>query len=157
MERMKVFISHKQEDAIEAKNICDKLKELGVNAYLDVLDNILMTGKDLTEHIKKNLNKCTDILVVMSNKTKDSWWVPFEIGMAAQKDFPVVSYLLNNVSLPDYLEYWPALKKESDLDKYIKAKQDILSESSVERRHIFNSYNNKSETERFYDYLRKAL
>lgn len=41
-------------------------------------------GKALTEHIKENLNSCTDVIVVMSELTKKSWWVPFEIGMSAQ-------------------------------------------------------------------------
>ena len=95
---IKVFISHKQEDSVVAGVICKKLNELGIEAYLDLLDAEICTkGKELTEHIKKRLNDCSDILVVMSNKTEESWWVPFEIGMAAQKDFPVVSYLIDNI------------------------------------------------------------
>lgn len=155
--RIKVFISHKQEDSIPAGMVCRNLKELGINAYLDLLDDeICVKGKDLTEHIKKRLNDCSDILVIMSDKTEESWWVPFEIGMAAQKDFPIVSYLVNNVRLPDYLEYWPTLKKSSDLVKYVEAKKIILSENTIGDKGYFNKVS-KSETQQFYDRLKNML
>lgn len=153
---MKVFISHKQEDEIPAKNICQELSKLGVEAYLDLLEgDLLLNGEELTNHIKKRLNSCTDILVVMSEKTKESWWVPFEIGMASQKDFPIVSYLINDVELPDYLEYWPTLRRISDLDKYIKAKEMVLNESYTFNKSLFS--NNYSETKEFYKKLKEIL
>lgn len=153
----KVFISHKQEDSVIAEMICKNLNELGVQAYLDLLDyEICAKGKELTEHIKKRLNNCSDILVVMSNKTEESWWVPFEIGMAAQKDFPVVSYLVDNVELPDYLDYWPRLRKSSDLIKYVDAKKKVLTENITINKGIFSN-TSKSETQQFYDKLKQML
>lgn len=153
---MKVFISHKQEDEIPAKYICEELSKLKVEAYLDLLEgDLLLDGEELTNHIKNRLNSCTDILVVMSEKTKESWWVPFEIGMASQKDFPIVSYLINNVELPDYLEYWPTLRKTSDLHKYIKAKEIVLNESYSGNKGFFNV--NYSETKEFYKKLKEIL
>ena len=154
---MKVLISHKKEDSLYAESACNKLKNLGVDAYLDLLEgNLSLEGKELTEHIKENLNSCTDILVVMSKKTKDSWWVPFEIGMAAQKDFPIVNYLINNIDLPEYLEYWPSLKQESDLKKYVEIKKETEKDFILENKGFFN-LNKKSKTEQFYDNLRKSL
>lgn len=153
---MRVFISHKQEDEIPARYICDKLSDLGVDAYLDLLEGeLLLNGEDLTNHIKKRLNSCTDILVVMSNNTKESWWVPFEIGMAAQRDFSIVSYLINNVKLPDYLSYWPALRKTTDLNKYIQVKQNILNESYSGNKAFFSG--DYSETKEFYKKLKDVL
>lgn len=153
---MTVFISHKQEDEYPARYVCDELKKQGVEAYLDLLEGeLLLKGKDLTNHIKSRLDECTDILVIMSDKTKDSWWVPFEIGMAAQKDFPIVSYLVNNVDLPDYLSYWPKLRQSSDLHKYISAKNEIINESySINKSFGKTNY---SETEAFYKRLKQKL
>lgn len=153
---MTIFISHKQEDEAPAKYICNELNKLGVKAYLDLLEGeLLLRGEDLTNHIKNRLNNCTDILVVMSEKTKNSWWVPFEIGMAAQKDFPIVSYLINNVELPDYLSYWPKLRKTSDLHIYINAKNEILNESySINKNFGVTNY---SETKAFYQRLKEKL
>ena len=87
---MKVFISHKKEDGSRALLVKDALDKKGVPSYLDVLDNDTANdGKALTDHIKTNLNSCTDVIVVMTESTKKSWWVPFEIGMSAQKDMPM--------------------------------------------------------------------
>ena len=156
---MRVFISHKnlvRDIALRVQNV---LKEKQVEAYLDLLDDsITGKGETLTKHIKQKLNECTDILVVMSENTKSSWWVPFEIGMAAQKDLPTVSYLQSGVSLPDYLSYWPRLKNESDLAKYEEAhnkiKRQIFNER-LDRNIIFSSA--ISETERFYNELKQQL
>ena len=80
---------------------------MGVSYYLDLLDStITKNGKDLTEHIKNNLNKCTDIIVVMSEATLHSQWVPFEVGMSAQKDMPTATYLERSVPLPEFLQYF---------------------------------------------------
>lgn len=155
---MKVFISHKNTDQAVALRIQTALKSLQVEAYLDLLDDITIDkGEALTQHIRTKLNECTDILVVLSENTKTSWWVPFEIGMAAQKDLPIVNYLQTGVALPDYLSYWPRLKTEADLAKYVSAKnkthQEILNEQRSGR---FNA-TIASETQRFYSELKLQL
>lgn len=156
---MTVFISHKNEDSVQATYICNELNRLGVKAYLDVLEGeLLLKGEKLTNHIKERLNSCTDLLAVMSDKTKESWWVPFEIGMAAQLDFPIVSYLINNVQLPEYLSYWPTLRKTLDLRKYVEAKNLVLQEATIKKS--WDKYNHSakySETESFYKNLRSML
>ena len=103
---MRIFISHKLEDAATANLIAKELQEIKVECYLDLLDNsITENGKALTDHIRANLNDCTDIIVVMSNITRFSQWVPFEVGMAAQKDMPTATFLKEDVSLPDFLQW----------------------------------------------------
>lgn len=90
---IKIFISHKQEDSYVASKIANELEMMGIPYYLDVLNFTTATnGKELTDHIKQNLNKCTDIIVVMSEVTKHSQWVPFEVGMAAQNDMPTATF-----------------------------------------------------------------
>lgn len=135
-----------------------------MDAYLDVLDNnLFLKGEDLTRHIKNSLTNCTDILVILTVNTQESWWVPFEIGMAAQLDFPIVNYIPNflserKVELPDYLNYWPKLTKSDDLRKYISAKnianQQIIIEKSL-GKHVFASAH--SSTDRFYKELKNLL
>lgn len=129
-----------------------------INAYLDLLDNsITGDGKELTEHIKKRLNECTDIIVVMSEETKKSWWVPFEIGMSAQVDMPTASFLKSNVALPSYLSYWPRLKTTSDIDTYVtvrqKTEQIIHKQYGYRRSDAIRSV----ETSKFYEALKKEL
>lgn len=154
---IKVFISHKQEDWITAKSIAFELERMGVPFYLDVLDSITVkSGKELTEHIKKNLNDCTDIIVVMSETTKNSQWVPFEVGMAAQNDMPTATFLQASVLLPDFLAYWPRLKYPSDIQKYIVARKEVKREYSS--GYLFETaMRYKSQTERFYEVLKHRL
>ena len=101
---MKIFISHKQEDALAANQMATQLREMKVDYYLDLLDSsVVQSGKELTNHIRRNLNNCTDIIVIMSKLTRFSQWVPFEVGMAAQIDMPTATFLQEDVSLPDFL------------------------------------------------------
>ncbi|SCP97909.1 toll/interleukin-1 receptor domain-containing protein [Anaerobium acetethylicum] len=156
----KVFISHKKEDEEAALEIKSTLVESGVEAYLDVLDNTICgDGEKLTNHIKEKIRECTDIIVVLSEKTKFSWWVPFEIGMASQKDMPIANYLLNTQALPDYLEYWPRLKNKMDVKKYVETRKSIASKIVNERAFgtPIQFSNTISETQRFYSELKKKL
>ena len=152
---MKVFISHKKEDSTQALRLKTEFERNSVDAYLDVLDSsIILGGKELTEHIKANLNSCTDIIVIMSERTKFSWWVPFEIGMSAQVDMPTATFLSSDVSLPDYLNYWPRLKTTEDVKKYISARKKVSAEI-VSRYGLSNR--KKEEVHLFYETLKREL
>ena len=54
---MKVFISHKNVDSEQAIALQAAFKKNQVDTYLDVLDSSISGGgKELTDHIKRNLN-----------------------------------------------------------------------------------------------------
>lgn len=158
---MKVFISHKDADSLQALLLKRAFENEGVSAYLDVLDSSINGGgKTLTEHIKNQLNQCTDIIVLMTEATKHSWWVPFEIGMSAQIDMPTASYLKENVVLPSFLSYWPRLKTINDVSTYVsvrKKTERILNEqySNFELSSVSNR--RKIETPIFYENLKREL
>lgn len=131
---MKIFISHKQEDSDTANRLAGELRLLGIPYYLDILDSTVTTsGRALTEHIKRNLNDCTDIIVIMSEATRLSQWVPFEVGMSAQNDMPTATFLKSSVSLPEFLEYWPRLKYTSDIATYVSARREVQNEYAKSR------------------------
>ena len=158
---MKVFISHKDADSLQALLLKRAFENEGVSAYLDVLDSSINGGgKTLTEHIKGQLNQCTDIIVLMSEATKYSWWVPFEIGMSAQIDMPTASYLKENVVLLSYLSYWPRLKTINDVSTHVsvrKKTERTLNEqySNFELSSVSNR--RKIETPIFYENLKREL
>lgn len=159
---MKVFISHKKEDERTALEVQNTLISAGVNAYLDVLDNIIADdGEKLTKHIRGKLRECTDVIVVLSGNTKKSWWVPFEIGMATEKDMPIANYLISYEVLPEYLEFWPRLKNRQDVLKYIEVRNkvttQVLLEKSLNHGYYYENASGVSETERFYAELKKSL
>ncbi len=159
---MKVFISHKKEDEIKAVEVLSTLKAEKIDAYLDLLDDYVSNdGEKLTKHIRQKLRECTHAIVIISTKTKESWWVPFEIGMATEKDMPIVNYLVDFEYLPKYLEYWPQLKSLQDVSKYVKAgeeiSQEILLEKSKQSGYYQKVKDGVSETERFYKKLKDYL
>lgn len=156
---MKVFISHKREDERYALLIKCAFDVLHVDAYLDVLDTSISEGGEaLTDHIKDQLNGCTDIIVVMSEATKYSWWVPFEIGMAAQIDMPTATYLTSSVVLPDYLAYWPRLQSVSDVATYVSVRREVADR--IQKRYPYTysqSVHRPIETAWFYDEVKRKL
>lgn len=155
---MKIFLSHKREDSYEANQIALHLAMLGIPYYLDILDSkVTDSGKELTEHIKKNLNDCTDIIVVISEAKRYSQWVPFEVGMSAQKDMPTATFLKSNVLLPEFLEYWPRLKQPGDIGKYVAARREVQDEYEKRSLHYDFAQMYQSQTERFYDVLKRRL
>lgn len=155
---IKIFISHKQEDSYTANKIANELKAMNIPYYLDVLDfSTTGSGKELTDHIKRNLNDCTDIIVVMSERTRYSQWVPFEVGMSAQNDMPTATFLQENVALPDFLIYWPRLKQPSDIRKYISARKAVQQEYTSNKYLFETAETRRSQTARFYDVLKRML
>ena len=156
---IKVFISHKKEDSAYALLVKRAFDDLSVESYLDLLDDSVNGGgKALTDHIKSNLNDCTDIIVVMSEATKRSWWVPFEIGMAAQTNMPTASYLTSSVSLPEYLDYWPRLKSISDIAKYVYVRKRIALNYISRDPHTYTRGGYRHlETPAFYNQLKYEL
>lgn len=159
---MKIFISHKMEDEVIALSVQKTLTNADVDTYLDVLDNTIADdGEKLTKHIRNKLHECTDVIVILSNNTKNSWWVPFEIGMATEKDMPIANYLISYEVLPEYLEYWPRLRNQHDVLKYVEIRNkvaiQVLLEKSLSHGYYQRADDGMSETQRFYTELKKNL
>ena len=47
-------------------------------------------------------------MALVSSTTAESWWVPFEIGVATDKERRITSFALAAVKLPDFLTVWPS-------------------------------------------------
>ena len=159
---MKIFISHKKEDEEIALQVLRTLRQVNVDVYLDLLDNIIFDdGEKLTKHIRNKLHECTDVIVILSGKTKDSWWVPFEIGMATEKDMPIANYLIGHEKIPEYLMYWPRLKNYQDVLKYVEVRNKVAKQMYLEKtldEEYFQRANGEvSETQRFYSELKNVL
>lgn len=153
----RIFISHKQEDQQFASNISSHLNRNGIATYLDVLDvHLLGDGEELTEYLRSKLDQCTHLLAVLSEKTQLSWWVPFEIGLATEKDYPISSFT-NLSKIPDYLWKWPVLRHSRDLDVYIdnlnKGREIIITEAYGQ----FSVKDNKTYAKAFHSRLKREL
>lgn len=154
---IKVFISHQSADSVTAARVAARLKVQGLDTYLDVIDPyIKKNGEDLAEHIRDEMSKCTQLLAVVSFATRDSQWVPWEIGVATEKDYPLATYSLASSPPPEFLQRWPYLRSDSDIDEYVKAskaaEQGLINKRASDTRAV------RHETTReFYRTLRKSL
>ena len=150
---MPVFISHRTADDTIAKNVAYRLYNIhGIQCYLDDIDQRLkgVTPQQLTKILVEMVNKCTNLLAVVTKNTEGSWWVPYEIGVAKQA--PRVISSMTNISdanLPAYLMEWPRLRGDDAVDKYArlyKAQQKLLVENVLEKRASFSIAQTSVET-----------
>lgn len=123
---MRVFISHKKEDSETASRIAYRLRTFHqVDCYLDVFDpHAGKTGDDLGDYLRRVLQDCTELMAVVSQTTKESWWVPWEIGVAQEKERPITTFAGGHCVLPTYLKKWPYLKTVDELDIYIRVAKE---------------------------------
>ncbi len=130
---VKVFISHKMEDTQEAGQVAEYLKANGLGVYLDVIDSQLAkSGPDLADYIRARLEECTQLLAFISPRTQTSWWVPWEIGVATEKERFLASFVSGSASIPKFLLKWPYLRNQRDLDVYIR--ESKMAQTLVEDR-----------------------
>ncbi|MBX9822475.1 toll/interleukin-1 receptor domain-containing protein [Afipia birgiae] len=133
---VKVFISHKNEDTVQAGAVAAHLQSNGLNVYLDVIDRQLdKSGPDLADYIRQQLEQCTQLLAVISPRTQASWWVPWEIGVATEKERFLASFVSDNATVPEFLVKWPYMRTKQDLDIYIREskKAQLLVEERLQR------------------------
>jgi hypothetical protein len=156
---MKVFISHQQKDSEYATTIAYRLRSAhSIDSYLDVIDqNLTQAGEDLGDHLRREMAKCTQLLAVVSIKTKESWWVPWEIGVATEKDYPLATYSGDGTMVPEYLQKWPYLRTLNDVDEYAKASKVAAAHFTSRKSYLGEDSARHSSSAEFYRTLRAAL
>lgn len=110
-ERICVFISHKDADTLAAIEIGNHImQDLGLDVYLDIYDKSLQRADEdgnlegIVASIQKGVSYASHLLCVISDKSKDSWWIPYEIGFAQANGVNTASIIVKNTEyLPTYL------------------------------------------------------
>jgi hypothetical protein len=159
---MPVFISYRHMDRAYAININTRLIQANIKTYLDVLDAESQTTDDITGVITRNISECTHLLAVVSEKTALSWWVPFEIGEATITNRRICSFKTGPTELPLYLDKWPKLTSDRDIEFFIDA---YRNESTLKRSMSLESVNgsesarsvNRSNADRFHTDLKSRI
>ncbi len=85
---MPIFISHTTRDDELAKKVFWRFNRIhNITCYIDDMDKELGNNRgksSLTPLLVDRLRKCDTLLAVVTEHTKGSWWVPFEIGTARE-------------------------------------------------------------------------
>ncbi len=123
-----IFLSHISVDKNAVREIGKYLLENGdVDIYLDEndqdLQNAARAGNPhmVTQFIEKGLSYSTHIMCLVSEKTSESWWVPYEIGFAKKSGKKISSLILkDNTYLPDYLKISEILEGTKSLNAYLE-------------------------------------
>ncbi|MDC7236780.1 MAG: toll/interleukin-1 receptor domain-containing protein [Sphaerochaetaceae bacterium] len=141
---MAVFISHTTADDRLAKEISQLLENENIECYIDDLDyelKRLRGNATLTPYLVARLEDCDTLLAIVTENTKNSWWVPFEIGTA--REMPRIITSVTNYSefdLPEYLLEWPRLRHKSDIEVFIRNYKN--KRSGIYSRDLSESVNN---------------
>lgn len=127
-----IFVSHKKEDAEKARKITNYIMDCGIDVFFDENDEILSnpeTNTDpvqVTNAINKALNRSTHMICILSEKTKASWWVPYEIGYVSNNrafsNNDIGILLIKNIThLPEYLFLAKNISTTVELDNFLKS------------------------------------
>jgi hypothetical protein len=156
---MKIFVSHKKEDETIAIDISKALQALGHSVYLDVIDNEILKGTiHLADYLKVKLTECDSLIAVISNATQLSWWVPWEIGVASEKDYPLGSFLVGATAPPEYLRKWPIMRTIPELKVFGDFVRSVETKEGMIRRAMDKSYNSSKITAtQFHTEMKKKL
>ena len=138
-----IFISHQKADSPQAKKIGDYLQQAGVEIYFDEYDNEVQThhhsnnANALTKAICNGINNSSHMLVVVSQHTLESNWVPFEIGYGFEKTELYILCLkdIARTSLPEYMHAAKIIRDTNSLKKLVlklKGKPEDLPPHALE-------------------------
>lgn len=130
---MSVFISHSKHDEDFAIYVKKLLNQSKIDAYLDLFDPSLdrkIGRPEIVPSLQKEIHNCKYLLVILSNITYSSWWVPFEIGIAWETNKAIINCFNYqdgfSDDLPEFLLQWPTIKNQREL---LIAKNSIVKEN----------------------------
>lgn len=114
-----VFVSYKSNDYVNSIRIARRIQRSGLSAWVDRLDPTIMEDGPLLDHyIESVLSRSLSLLALVTDLTHESWWVPFEIGIAFELRRYLSSFADRSIELPSFLEKHPRLANDSDVDRW---------------------------------------
>jgi len=156
---MPVFISHRTADDQVAQGVYRKLHySHGIECYIDDFDNEVSNTERITSRIVERLNRCTHLLAIITDNTRGSWWVPFEIGVARQAPRFITSYTSYFFNgLPEYLREWPVLNEPSAVDIFARMYKERKFKASYVLSEAYSLRDRLAEVDSFHSSLKRAL
>ena len=91
---MRLSINYSLHDEYAVRGITSLCDDLGLEYSLEERDDWL------THALRPASEDSTHMLFVISPATTASWWLPFQLGRAAERRMDVLPYLTESVSVP---------------------------------------------------------
>src|SRR5947209_1982984 len=121
-----VFISHSSLDKDKARAVARALQASNVDYYFDQNDKELQLGDEQNDDLKvvrcieNGIEVCSHLLGIVTENTKDSWWVPYEIGSANGRERVCAHLIDRQVSeLPSYIRAARVLTSRAELRDWL--------------------------------------
>jgi hypothetical protein len=146
-----ILLSHISIDKKAAVAIDEYIREQAqIDTYLDIYDEELQIAvregdsAKITEFIEKGINKSSHLMCLVSERTVNSWWVPYEIGFAKKSSTEIATLALKDaVTLPEFLEICIILEGTKSLNDYLQTiDRDHLLFESVSKQLIRHTHPN---------------
>lgn len=117
---MRVYTTHTEDSVWELAHDLDRQ---GRRVFIDVHDDTLAPGQgDLDNALMAAIENARTMIIVVSDETQGSWWVPWEIGVSTPSGKPRAMYKLPTTRpLPDYLEKLQRLRNLSEANSWVTA------------------------------------
>lgn len=139
----RVFISHQKKDSGVAQIVADYLLDAGIDIYFDKYDETINQNdpNSVVTAIKRGIENSSHMLVLFSQNTFGSMWVPWEIGYAYYS--PIYLSVLrlkgvDNSKLPDYLKVVKMVMSIWQLNEMIAGITKTTSQQLILEQRIFN-------------------
>jgi hypothetical protein len=118
-----IFISHSSLDKPFARLVAAAIGSMGVDVYFDEADICIRSrpgDAGLVGCIQTGIDNSTHLLGLITRNTKESWWVPFEIGGAMGQRKDCAHLIARDVtSAPAYIKVSQILADQDDLANWV--------------------------------------
>lgn len=141
--RPRVFISHQKKDSDVANTVAEYLLSAGIDIYFDRFDNSIDRTNPLSivKSIRRGIENCSHMLVLFSQNTFDSMWVPWEIGYSYNSLININVLRLKGVvkeQLPDYLKVVKIIMSVYQLNDFISSIRGFTRDKLLMENRLFS-------------------
>ena len=98
-----VFISYSSSEHLEASNVCSVLEKKGIRCWM--APDSIPSGADYGESIPKAIAGCKVFLLLLSEKSQLSKWVPKELDCAITNERIIIPFHLDNSQLKQAFDF----------------------------------------------------
>ena len=155
-----IFISHCRKDRDHARLLAQALQALSIDIYFDEHDEALQEASMQRDHhtmvhcIEQGLQHSTHLLGLITQNTKNSWWVPYEIGGAMARNKECAYLVLRDIAeVPAYIRIQKLLLDQRDLAEWVAS---MAGRSKDELMDQLKKHSSKNGFDQLLPCLRKA-
>lgn len=135
-----IFISHQKDDENTALELKKQIEAKEIFCYLASTDDMIKGDPGyLGYHIESEMSGCRALIVIISKNTVQSWWVPFEIGLASGKGLYIGCLLKEEVELPSYLKQCKIFRELTEATNWATNPQ------KWEKQYLWENYQESTE------------